>query len=129
MQKAVPAGAGTMAAILGLDDDRVVELCQVAHAQAFEKRASQLEESPVDVCVEPANMNAPGQVVIAGSTDGVLEALSLLKTDDRFSGGKGIPLQVSAPFSLQTYGTCSRSNGGNLFIRARSWLLTLSLCT
>jgi [acyl-carrier-protein] S-malonyltransferase len=86
MQDAVPAGKGTMAAILGLDASRVTALC---------KKARELLH---DETVEPANFNAPGQVVIAGTVDGVAKAIALLREDAEFSGGKSIPLQVSAPF-------------------------------
>jgi [acyl-carrier-protein] S-malonyltransferase len=109
MQTAVPAGQGTMAAIMGMDDEVVVELCKQATQSARDKRAksgtpetADGEPLSVDALVEAANFNAPGQVVIAGSTDGVAEALALIAaakgTGGPFSGGKAIPLQVSAPF-------------------------------
>jgi [acyl-carrier-protein] S-malonyltransferase len=96
-----------MAAILGLEDQAVELLCQTAvavtHKRHQERRQEHLKDphtndSTVETTVEPANYNAPGQVVIAGSTDGIAEAVGLLKTDPRFSGGKAIPLAVSAPF-------------------------------
>lgn len=86
MQKAVPVGQGTMAAVLGLPAKQVEALC---------KKANLMEPGEV---VEPANFNAPGQVVIAGSIKGVARASELLKNDTDFSGGKSIALQVSAPF-------------------------------
>lgn len=86
MQRAVPAGQGTMAAILGLEPERVEALC---------RKAGELAKGEV---VEPANFNAPGQVVIAGTVDGVAKATALLRDDPGFEGGKSIPLQVSAPF-------------------------------
>lgn len=86
MQKAVPVGKGTMAAVLGMEPAKVEALCRKARAEL---------ENEV---VEPANFNAPGQVVIAGSVDGVAKAVDLLKTDAEFVGGKAIALQVSAPF-------------------------------
>ncbi|HKY91791.1 MAG TPA: ACP S-malonyltransferase [Nevskiaceae bacterium] len=55
MQAAVPAGTGGMTAVVGLDDDKVAELC---------KSASQ-------GLLEPANLNAPGQVVVAGDIAGL----------------------------------------------------------
>lgn len=79
MQAAVPAGAGGMAAIVALADDVVSAIC--AEARTI---------GPV----EPANFNAPGQVVIAGARAAVEEACRL--ADAR--GGKAIPLNVSAPF-------------------------------
>ena len=96
MQKAVPAGEGTMAAILGLEDDVVKVLCQKATQSAQEKAPS--SSSSIPLMVEPANFNAPGQVVIAGSTSAVQEAIQLIKAGGEFAGGKAIPLQVSAPF-------------------------------
>ncbi|MBP8099995.1 MAG: ACP S-malonyltransferase [Acinetobacter sp.] len=80
MQDAVPQGAGAMAAILGLDDAKVVELCQQVTAQE-------------NGSVEAANYNAQGQVVIAGATAAVEAVMSLAKEN----GGKAISLPVSVP--------------------------------
>ena len=80
MQDAVPQGAGAMAAILGLDDAKVVELCQQVTAQE-------------NGSVEAANYNAQGQVVIAGATAAVEAVMSLAKEN----GGKAIALPVSVP--------------------------------
>jgi [acyl-carrier-protein] S-malonyltransferase len=83
MQEAVPVGEGAMAAILGLDADGVAAACQEAQA-----------ERPGEV-VSPANLNAPGQVVIAGDR----EAVRLAGERARARGAKRvIPLSVSAPF-------------------------------
>lgn len=99
MQRAVPPGEGTMAAILGMEDTLVEKLCAQATEIAQTKRqAGDHASLSVSAIVEPANFNAPGQVVIAGSVDAVEEALSLLKAGGEFSAGKAIPLQVSAPF-------------------------------
>ena len=82
MQTAVPVGTGGMAAILGLDDDIVKQVCD---------QASQASGQ----IVEAVNFNAPGQVVIAGSSDAVIKACELLKA----AGAKrALPLPVSAPF-------------------------------
>ena len=82
MQNAVPVGSGGMAAILGLDDARVQDVC---------REASQVSGG----VVEAVNFNAPGQVVIAGSTDAVTKACEMLKA----AGAKrALPLPVSAPF-------------------------------
>ncbi len=97
MQTAVPVGTGGMAAILGLDDATVIQVC----AQATVASGG---------VVEAVNFNAPGQVVIAGSSDAVTKACELLKA----AGAKrALPLPVSAPFhssllqpaseKLQTY--------------------------
>ncbi len=82
MQQAVPLGKGTMAAVLGLEDDSIVEqVCKEISAQGF--------------LVEPANYNCPGQLVISGTIEGVEKASVLLKE----RGAKRcLPLQVSAPF-------------------------------
>lgn len=83
MQEAVPVGEGAMAAILGLDADAVSRACSETMA-----------EMPGRV-VSPANLNAPGQVVIAGRADAVARA------SDRAKGlgaKRAIPLAVSAPF-------------------------------
>jgi [acyl-carrier-protein] S-malonyltransferase len=92
MQEAVPVGSGAMAAILGLDDEQVRTVCRDASA-AFAGRAPMVPGVP-DV-VEPANFNAPAQVVIAGSTAAVERACALAKA----AGAKrALPLPVSAPF-------------------------------
>jgi [acyl-carrier-protein] S-malonyltransferase len=79
MQDAVPAGVGSMAALLGLDDDTVAAVCARAAA---------------DEVVEPVNFNAPGQVVIAGNTAAVGRAIVLAKE----AGAKrAVTLPVSVP--------------------------------
>lgn len=80
MDTAVPAGEGGMAAILGLDKDQIQAVCN--------------EASSVGI-VEPANFNAPGQIVIAGTAAGISEACIVAKA----AGAKrALPLQVSGPF-------------------------------
>ncbi|MDN5862223.1 MAG: ACP S-malonyltransferase [Salinisphaera sp.] len=64
MQAAVAAGEGAMAALMGLDDDAVAQVCEQASEGAT---------------VTPANYNAPGQVVIAGEIDAVERAMDLAK--------------------------------------------------
>ncbi|QWD68724.1 ACP S-malonyltransferase [Polynucleobacter sp. VK25] len=82
MQSAVPVGTGGMAAILGLDDAAVIQVCAEASAAS-------------GGVVEAVNFNAPGQVVIAGASDAVTKACELLKA----AGAKrALPLPVSAPF-------------------------------
>ena len=83
MQEAVPVGTGAMAAILGLDDAAVVRACEQARADA-----------PGEV-VEPANFNAPMQVVIAGHTAAVNRACERAKA---LGAKRAMPLAVSAPF-------------------------------
>jgi [acyl-carrier-protein] S-malonyltransferase len=83
MQEAVPVGAGAMSAILGLEAEGVATACREA-AQSL----------PGQV-VSPANLNAPGQVVIAGSAEAVARAGDRAKA---LGAKRVIPLAVSAPF-------------------------------
>jgi len=80
MQEAVPVGVGTMAAILGMEFDKVAEVCRDA--------------SQGEVC-EPANINSPEQIVISGHTAAVERATKL--ADER-GAKRAKVLQVSAPF-------------------------------
>lgn len=80
MQDAVPQGQGAMAAILGLDDAKVIELCEQVNAQA-------------NGSVEAANYNAQGQVVIAGDKVAVEAVMAAAKEQS----GKAIALPVSVP--------------------------------
>lgn len=89
MQEAVPVGRGTMAAVLGLDAEKVTDLCSQVSGE-FSKDSGEI--------VEPANFNANGQVVIAGTVLAVQKATEVLKSDPQYKGGKSIALQVSAPF-------------------------------
>ena len=82
MQSAVPHGTGAMAAILGLTDDKVIELCQKANASAVGQGS-----------VDAANYNAQGQVVIAGSAALVQQVMAEAKEQS----GKAIALPVSVP--------------------------------
>ena len=80
MQEAVPVGEGGMAAIIGVDREKIVEICQSVSA-----------ESPV----QAVNFNCPGQIVIAGATRGVELAVEELKAA---GAKKAVILPVSAPF-------------------------------
>lgn len=79
MQEAVPAGAGAMAAVLGLADDQVVAVCvQAAQGEIL----------------EPVNFNSPGQVVIAGEAAAVERGIAAAKS----AGAKrAVLLPVSVP--------------------------------
>lgn len=118
MQEAVPPGQGTMAAILGLEDDRVERLCLLSTSTAQSKREKgEYADVTVDCAAEPANFNAPGQVVIAGSTDAIQEALALVKAGGDFAGAKAIPLSVSAPFHCRLM-TKARDRMAEVFSKA-----------
>lgn len=118
MQKAVPAGQGTMAAVLGMEDSAIGKLCEAATTAAKQKRsAGENRELTVEPIVEPANFNAPGQIVIAGSTDAVAEAIALIKGGGDFAGGKAIPLSVSAPFHCRLM-KAARDRMAELFSQA-----------
>ncbi len=80
MQEAVPVGVGTMAAILGMELERVMAVCRDA--------------SHGEIC-EPANINSPEQVVISGHRDAVERATKL--ADER-GAKRAKVLPVSAPF-------------------------------
>jgi [acyl-carrier-protein] S-malonyltransferase len=80
MQEAVPVGVGAMAAILGMDAEKVAAVCR--------------DSAQGEVC-EPANLNSPEQIVISGNTAAVERAAKL--ADER--GAKRAKLlPVSAPF-------------------------------
>ena len=81
MQQAVPNGEGTMAAILGLEDEQVADCC-----------------AAVDGIVAPANYNAPGQVVIAGAAAAVDAAVEQCKAA---GARRATLLTVSGPFHCE----------------------------
>ncbi len=81
MQEAVPQGEGAMAAIIGLEDKVVEDICEKI----------QTENS----VVSPVNYNSPGQLVIAGSAGAVEKAIDACK---EAGAKKAMPLPVSAPF-------------------------------
>ena len=79
MQSAVPSGTGAMAAILGLDDEKVIEICT---------------QSSISGVVEAVNFNSPGQVVIAGEKEAIKSACESMKE----AGAKrALVLPVSVP--------------------------------
>ena len=80
MQQAVPAGEGAMAAILGLDEAAVRAACD------------QAQQGDV---VEPANLNSPGQIVIAGHAAAVARAMEAARA---LGAKRAVLLPVSAPF-------------------------------
>jgi [acyl-carrier-protein] S-malonyltransferase len=93
MTKAGIENPGTMAAIIGLGKDKVVELCKEASSSGI---------------VQPANFNSPGQIVISGSVDGVKKAMELCKAEGAklvkeltVSGAFHSPLMESAKVELK----------------------------
>ncbi len=82
MQEAVPVGEGSMAAVMGMENEQIVSICQAVEAETGE-------------AVQAVNFNCPGQVVIAGAVNAVNKAIEALKA----AGAKrAILLPVSAPF-------------------------------
>ncbi len=79
MQDAVPGGIGGMAAVLGLDDDAIIKVC---------------EEASLIGVAEPVNFNSPGQVVIAGHREALDRAVSQAK---EAGARRAIVLPVSVP--------------------------------
>jgi [acyl-carrier-protein] S-malonyltransferase len=86
MQEAVPVGTGAMAAILGMDAQKVIEGC----AEALRSFGTNTDE-----VVEAVNFNDPAQTVIAGSKAAVDKACEVLKAN---GAKRALPLPVSAPF-------------------------------
>lgn len=80
MQEAVPEGQGTMAAVMGMERESVMECLKMASGYGV---------------VEAANFNCPGQIVIAGHTKAVEHACTILKEK---GAKRAMMLPVSAPF-------------------------------
>lgn len=83
MQDAVPVGEGAMAAILGLDDDVVRDICTASAAEEV---------------VQAVNYNSPGQVVIAGNVTAVERAVESCKKE---GAKRAVVLPVSVPSHCQ----------------------------
>jgi [acyl-carrier-protein] S-malonyltransferase len=81
MQDAVPSAEGAIAAVLGLDDEAVIEACR---------------EAAQDDVVEPANFNTPGQLVISGHKRAVDRAIEIAKA-------KGAKRAVILPMSIPAH--------------------------
>ncbi len=78
MQAACDAVPGTMAAVLGLDDDIVVQIC-----------------NDIEAVVSPANFNCPGQLVVSGSVEGIQIAMEKLQ---EAGARRVLPLEVGGAF-------------------------------
>ncbi|WP_019671663.1 ACP S-malonyltransferase [Psychrobacter lutiphocae] len=81
MQQAVDGIATKMAAVLGLDNNQVISICE------------QIESNNDDAIVSPANFNSPGQVVVAGN----LRGMEILSQQIQCTGKRMVPLKVSVP--------------------------------
>ncbi|HEV7986038.1 MAG TPA: ACP S-malonyltransferase [Steroidobacteraceae bacterium] len=92
MQQAVPAGAGAMAVLLGLEDDQVEQVCA---------------EAGQGEVVEAVNFNSPGQVVIAGNAAAVQRALTLAKQ-------RGCKRAQALPISVPAHSSLMRAAGTKL---------------
>jgi [acyl-carrier-protein] S-malonyltransferase len=84
MQQAVPEGVGGMAAILGLDDEIIEAIC---HDITNQDKGESLE---------PANFNSPGQVVIAGHKNAILQGIEMAKS-------KGAKRAIMLPMSIPSH--------------------------
>jgi len=84
MQNAVPEGIGGMAAILGLDDEIIQIICQDITKQGNGES------------LEPANFNSPGQVVIAGHKNAILQGIEMAKS-------KGAKRAIMLPMSIPSH--------------------------
>ncbi|MFK8793524.1 ACP S-malonyltransferase [Planococcus plakortidis] len=91
MNEAVPAGEGAMAAILGMDADKLEEVTDDATESAG--------------IVQLANLNCPGQIVISGTKAGVEKACELAKER---GAKRAIPLDVSGPFHSELMRSASQ---------------------
>lgn len=89
MQEAVPEGKGLMAAILGLDRDTVIEACK----------------SVTSGYVAAANYNCPGQIVLSGEREAVLEAITVCKER---GAKRAIPLDVGVPSHCRLMDSAAR---------------------
>lgn len=92
MQEAVPVGIGAMAAVLGLDDETIVSLCE--------------EASTIGIA-EPVNFNSPGQVVIAGHATAVGQAVEYAKEH-------GARRAILLPVSVPSHSSLMRTAGESL---------------
>lgn len=88
MEEAVPAGQGSMAAVLGADTERLNALC----AQISAEKA----------VVEMANYNCPGQIVVSGAVAGVDELMR--RAAEEAGARRVVPLEVSGPFHSSLMG-------------------------
>ncbi|MCQ8278315.1 ACP S-malonyltransferase [Acetobacteraceae bacterium KSS8] len=91
MQKAVPPGEGAMAALIGVDLEQAEAICAEAAPVPGEDGAVSSRRD----CIQVANDNGGGQVVISGAAGAVARAIDIAKTR---GVKRAMPLPVSAPF-------------------------------
>lgn len=103
MQEAVPAGIGAMAAIIGLEDHQVVNIC------------ASVAESEV---VAAVNFNAPGQVVIAGHIAAVERAMAAAKE-------AGAKMAVKLPVSVPSHCELMKNAAENLSVELQKVAITM----
>jgi len=95
MQQAVPEGVGGMAAILGLDDEIIETIC---HDITNQGKGESLE---------PANFNSPGQVVIAGHRNAILQGIEMAKS-------KGAKRAIMLPMSIPSHCSLMQPAAGSI---------------
>ncbi len=98
MQQAVPEGVGGMAAILGLEDEVIKTICREITQQNDGKS------------LEPANFNSPGQIVIAGHKDAVLEGIEKCKA-------KGAKRAIMLPMSIPSHCSLMKNAADDMQLR------------
>ena len=92
MQRAVPVGEGAMAAVLGLDDQSIIDVCNNASGAGI---------------AEPVNFNSPGQVVVAGDRKAIEELIELARA-------AGAKRAIMLPVSVPAHSSLMRSAGDGL---------------
>ena len=103
MQAAVPQGTGGMAAVIGLEDDKVEALCSAY---------------PGSEVIEPVNYNAPGQVVVAGQT----AALDWLAANGKANGARMV---MRLPVSVPSHCSLMREAAERLFEKLATVALSM----
>ncbi len=113
MQQAVSPGQGTMAAILGLNTEQIKAIC------------TQVAEYGI---VEPANYNCPGQIVLAGETEAIKQAMALAQ---EYGAKRTLELSVSGPFHSSLLQNISIQLASILekVIISRPWVPVAANCT
>ncbi|MDD2401139.1 MAG: ACP S-malonyltransferase [Clostridia bacterium] len=113
MQEAISPGEGTMAAIIGLDKDQVVSLCEEASSEGV---------------IEIANINCPSQIVVAGYTKAIQRAIELSK---EYGARRTVLLPVSGPFHSSLLKAASKKLEETLkkIIISQAWVPIVANCT